>query len=74
MSSLVSDVIDPFNFLLFLLRIEKLEKETRLIIKCRKNGWTNECEELEEYEKMLEDERNAESGSFLALEFIYPLM
>ncbi|XP_019115428.2 coiled-coil domain-containing protein 112 isoform X2 [Larimichthys crocea] len=41
-------------------QIEKLEKERTLIVQCRKNGWTDVSGELEEYEKMLEDQRNAE--------------
>ncbi|XP_072243061.1 coiled-coil domain-containing protein 112 [Leuresthes tenuis] len=41
-------------------QIEKLEKERTLNAQCRKNGWTDVSEELEEYEKMLERERNVE--------------
>ncbi|XP_034547904.1 coiled-coil domain-containing protein 112 [Notolabrus celidotus] len=41
-------------------QIEKLEKEKTLIFQCRKNGWTDVCGELEEYEKVLEGERNAD--------------
>ncbi|XP_030271951.1 coiled-coil domain-containing protein 112 isoform X1 [Sparus aurata] len=41
-------------------QIEKLEKERTLSAQCRKNGWTDVCGELEEHEKVLEDERNAE--------------
>lgn len=40
--------------------IEKLEKEKALIAQCRKNGWADVCGELEEYEKALEEQRNAE--------------
>ncbi|KAK5909821.1 hypothetical protein CesoFtcFv8_003715 [Champsocephalus esox] len=40
--------------------IEKLEKERTLSVQCRKNGWTDVPGELEEYEKLLEEERNAE--------------
>ncbi|XP_069379697.1 coiled-coil domain-containing protein 112 isoform X1 [Paralichthys olivaceus] len=40
--------------------IEKLEKEISLSVQCRKNGWTDVCGELEEYEKVLEDERRAD--------------
>ncbi|XP_074526309.1 coiled-coil domain-containing protein 112 isoform X2 [Halichoeres trimaculatus] len=38
-------------------QIEKLEKERTLIFQCRKNGWTDVCGELEEYEKVLEGKR-----------------
>uniref|UniRef100_A0A8C9XW43 Coiled-coil domain containing 112 n=1 Tax=Sander lucioperca TaxID=283035 RepID=A0A8C9XW43_SANLU len=41
-------------------QIEKLEKERTLTAQCRKNGWTDVPGELEEYEKVLEEERNAE--------------
>ncbi|XP_029295855.1 coiled-coil domain-containing protein 112 [Cottoperca gobio] len=41
-------------------QIEKLEKERTLSVQCRKNGWTDVPGELEEYEKVLEEERNAE--------------
>ncbi|XP_022052538.1 coiled-coil domain-containing protein 112 [Acanthochromis polyacanthus] len=41
-------------------QIEKLEKERTLTAQCRKNGWTDVLWELEEYEKVLEEERNAE--------------
>ncbi|KAK9522857.1 hypothetical protein VZT92_019296 [Zoarces viviparus] len=41
-------------------QIEKLEKERTLSVQCRKNGWTDVTGELEEYEKVLEEERNAE--------------
>ncbi|XP_033476188.1 coiled-coil domain-containing protein 112 isoform X1 [Epinephelus lanceolatus] len=40
--------------------IEKLEKERTLSVQCRKNGWTDVPGELEQYEKVLEEERNAE--------------
>ncbi|XP_008284532.1 coiled-coil domain-containing protein 112 [Stegastes partitus] len=40
--------------------IEKLEKERTVTVQCRKNGWTDVLGELEEYEKVLEEERNAE--------------
>ncbi|XP_026199374.1 coiled-coil domain-containing protein 112-like [Anabas testudineus] len=40
--------------------IEKLEKERTLNVQCRKNGWTDVSGELEVYEKVLEEERNAE--------------
>ncbi|KAK5871089.1 hypothetical protein PBY51_003989 [Eleginops maclovinus] len=40
--------------------IEKLEKERTLSVQCRKNGWIDVPGELEEYEKLLEEERNAE--------------
>uniref|UniRef100_A0A3B4YWA7 Coiled-coil domain containing 112 n=1 Tax=Seriola lalandi dorsalis TaxID=1841481 RepID=A0A3B4YWA7_SERLL len=35
-----------------------MEKERTLTVHCRKNGWTDVCGELEEYEKVLEEERN----------------
>ncbi|XP_035021861.2 coiled-coil domain-containing protein 112 [Hippoglossus stenolepis] len=38
-------------------QIEKLEKES---VQCRKNGWTDVCGDLKEYEKVLEDERCAD--------------
>ncbi|KAM9394263.1 coiled-coil domain-containing protein 112 [Pholidichthys leucotaenia] len=41
-------------------RIEKLEKENTLRAQCRKNGWIDVCGELEEYERALESQRNAE--------------
>ncbi|XP_037632644.1 coiled-coil domain-containing protein 112 isoform X1 [Sebastes umbrosus] len=41
-------------------QIEKLEKERTLSVQCRKNGWTDVPGEVEEYEKVLEQERNAE--------------
>ncbi|XP_041855652.1 coiled-coil domain-containing protein 112 isoform X3 [Melanotaenia boesemani] len=41
-------------------QIEKLEKERTLIAQCKKNGWKDVSGELEEYEKILERERNAE--------------
>ncbi|KAM7416785.1 hypothetical protein PAMA_018716 [Pampus argenteus] len=41
-------------------QIEKLEKERTLSVQCRKNGWTDVSGELEEYEKVLEEERKAE--------------
>ncbi|XP_075955476.1 coiled-coil domain-containing protein 112 isoform X1 [Anarhichas minor] len=41
-------------------QIEKLEKERTLSVQCRKNGWTDVTGELEVYEKVLEEERNAE--------------
>ncbi|XP_029999471.1 coiled-coil domain-containing protein 112 [Sphaeramia orbicularis] len=39
--------------------IEKLEKERTLIVQCRKNGWIDVCGELEDYYRVLEEERNA---------------
>lgn len=45
------------------------EKERTLSIHCRKNGWTDISGELEEYEKVLEEEKKAESGSFFALQY-----
>ncbi|XP_026177792.1 coiled-coil domain-containing protein 112 [Mastacembelus armatus] len=41
-------------------QIEKLEKERTLTVQCRKNGWTDVCGELEEYENVLAEKRNAE--------------
>ncbi|XP_029960943.1 coiled-coil domain-containing protein 112 [Salarias fasciatus] len=41
-------------------QIEKLEKEKMLSVQCRKNGWTDLSGELDDYEKVLEQERNAE--------------
>ncbi|KAF0033952.1 hypothetical protein F2P81_014018 [Scophthalmus maximus] len=41
-------------------RIEKLEKERTLSVQCRKNGWTDVSGELGEYDRVLEDERNAD--------------
>ncbi|XP_067468154.1 coiled-coil domain-containing protein 112 isoform X1 [Thunnus thynnus] len=40
-------------------QIEKLEKERTLSVQCRKNGWTDVSGELEEYERVLEEERKA---------------
>ncbi|CAJ1068957.1 coiled-coil domain-containing protein 112 [Xyrichtys novacula] len=44
--------------------VEKLEKERTLIIQCRKNGWTDVYGQLEEYEKVLDGERNADKMNF----------
>ncbi|XP_059193015.1 coiled-coil domain-containing protein 112 [Centropristis striata] len=44
-------------------QIEKLEKEKTLSVQCRKNGWTDVHGELEEYERVLEEERNSEKLS-----------
>ncbi|XP_078141305.1 coiled-coil domain-containing protein 112 [Centroberyx gerrardi] len=41
-------------------QIDMLEKERTLSAQCRKNGWTDGFGELQEYEKVLEEERNAE--------------
>ncbi|XP_044051527.1 coiled-coil domain-containing protein 112 isoform X2 [Siniperca chuatsi] len=41
-------------------QIEKFEKERTLSVQCRKNGWTDVSGELEEYEKVLEEDRNAD--------------
>ncbi|XP_070820827.1 coiled-coil domain-containing protein 112 isoform X2 [Chaetodon trifascialis] len=41
-------------------QIEKLEKERTLSVQCRRNSWTDVSGDLEEYEKVLEEERNAE--------------
>ncbi|XP_070689926.1 coiled-coil domain-containing protein 112 [Pempheris klunzingeri] len=41
-------------------QIEKLAKERTLSVQCRKSGWTDVSGELEECEKVLEEERNAE--------------
>ncbi|XP_041643364.1 coiled-coil domain-containing protein 112 [Cheilinus undulatus] len=37
--------------------IEKLEKEKTLSVQCRKNGWADVFGELEEFDKVLEEER-----------------
>lgn len=58
----------------YFVRIEKLEKERTLSAQCRKNGWTDVCGELEEHEKVLEDERNAESKSVFAPQYLYTQM
>lgn len=61
---MATDVIRLLDFFLLLLhRIEKLEKERTLNVQCRKNGWTDVSGELEGYEKVLEEERDAESKS-----------
>uniref|UniRef100_A0A3Q3QIJ7 Coiled-coil domain containing 112 n=2 Tax=Monopterus albus TaxID=43700 RepID=A0A3Q3QIJ7_MONAL len=44
-------------------QIEKLEKERAWSVQCRKNGWTDVSGDLEEYEKVLEENRNAEKIS-----------
>lgn len=51
-----------------------MEKENTLGVQCRRNGWTDVSGELEEYEKVLEEEIKAESKSFFALQYlnIYP--
>ncbi|XP_060894821.1 coiled-coil domain-containing protein 112 isoform X1 [Labrus mixtus] len=41
-------------------QIEKLEKERTLSVQCRRNGWTDVCRELDECEKVMEAQRNAE--------------
>ncbi|KAM8886961.1 coiled-coil domain-containing protein 112 isoform 2-T2 [Spinachia spinachia] len=41
-------------------QIEKLEKERTLSVQCRRRRWTGVSAELEEYEKLLEEKRNAE--------------
>ncbi|XP_038559460.1 coiled-coil domain-containing protein 112 isoform X2 [Micropterus salmoides] len=41
-------------------QIEKLEKERMLSVQCRRNSWTDVSGELDEYEKVLEEDRNAE--------------
>lgn len=66
-----SPVTDVNLFPCYFLRIEKLEKERTLSSQCRKNGWTDVCGELEEYEKVLEDERNADSKSVFASQYVY---
>lgn len=48
----------------FILRIKKLEKERALLRQCKRNGWTDLCGELEQYEKVLEQETEAESMRF----------
>uniref|UniRef100_A0A674MWV7 Coiled-coil domain containing 112 n=1 Tax=Takifugu rubripes TaxID=31033 RepID=A0A674MWV7_TAKRU len=40
--------------------IKKLEKEKALIRQCKRNGWTDLCGELEQYEKVLEHGKDAE--------------
>ncbi|XP_056888761.1 coiled-coil domain-containing protein 112-like [Takifugu flavidus] len=40
--------------------IKKLEKERALIRQCKRNGWTDLCGELEQYEKVLEHGKDAE--------------
>lgn len=47
----------------FLLRIKKLEKDRVLILQCKRNGWTHLSGELEQYEKALENEKDAERKS-----------
>lgn len=48
----------------FVLRIKRLEKDRALIRQCRRNGWTDLCGELEQYEKVLEQGKDAESMRF----------
>lgn len=48
----------------FVLRIKKLEKERALIRQCKRTGWTDLCGELEQYEKVLEQGKDAESMRF----------
>lgn len=50
--------------IVFLLRIKKLEKDRVLILQCKRNGWTNLSGELEQYDKELQNEKDAESKSF----------
>lgn len=35
-----------------------------LILQCKRNGWTNLSGELEQYEKELQNEKDAESKNF----------
>lgn len=60
--------LTPDTFLC-LFRIEKFEKERLLNIHCRKNGWTDISGELEEYEKVLEEEKKVESRSFFPSQY-----
>lgn len=48
-------------------RIEKLEKENNLLVKCKKNGWRDLSRELEECTKVLEEEAKSESRCCLWL-------
>ena len=48
-------------FPLLFLRIEKLERERTLVVHCRKNGWTDVSDELQEYENVLEENMKTES-------------
>ncbi|KAM8865179.1 coiled-coil domain-containing protein 112 [Synchiropus picturatus] len=41
-------------------QIEKLEKERTVTVLCRRNGWADVKEALEDYEKALEEDRNSE--------------
>ncbi|XP_061673446.1 coiled-coil domain-containing protein 112 [Syngnathoides biaculeatus] len=40
--------------------VDKLEKDRSLSLQCRRNGWTEVAVELDEYEKMLGEQRSAE--------------
>lgn len=53
------------SLIVFLLRIKKLEKETALILRCKRNGWTDLSGQLEQYEKVLGNGKHEESKSFL---------
>lgn len=54
----------------FVLRIKKLEKERALIRQCKRNGWTDLCGELEQYEEELERGKDAESMRFHSTVFV----
>lgn len=45
-----------------------------LSIHCRKNGWTDISGELQEYEKVLEEDKKAESRSFFAWQYVVMLI
>lgn len=50
------------EFILFFhFRIRKLEKEITLVLQCKRNGWTDLSAELGQYEKLLQNEKDAES-------------
>lgn len=56
------------SLIVFLLRIKKLEKETALMLQCKRNGWTDVSGQLEQYEKVLGNGKHAESKSFYPLQ------
>lgn len=58
------------SLIVFLLRIKKLEKETALILQCKRNGWTDLSGQLDQYEKVLGNGKHAESKSFYPLQHV----
>lgn len=62
--------VSHVSLTVFVLRIKKLEKEKALIRQCKRNGWTDLCGEVEQYEKVLEHGKDAESMRFHSSVFL----